>query len=267
MYRLTRITKENEEYFRELLPEGGLKPNDQALGVFTEEEDSAAAAVFAREGKEASLNWLFVAPEYRRAGIGLHLLGTAEELMNKNTELIRLSYFDDVTGMEDLLQKLGYYTVSGNTVYRITPEDFADHPEYQKLQKMQMKKQPISLDGLLREERQKLLEALSKEYRGAELLRECDPAKSFCFKEEDGSFSGCILTKKLEEEEYLVLLLYNTGSVRQSLTLIKAFLTEGMAITFVEANAHVKSLVESLEKGRTKKLQRKQMKLAVKTIG
>ena len=266
MYSLTRIAKENEEYFEDLLPEGGLKPGDQALGVFSEEEDPVAASVFRKEGKEVSLEWLFVDPDYRRQGIGLHLVGTAEELINEKVDMIRLSYYSDTEGMEELLQKLGYYTISGNTVYRITPEDLADNPEYQKMQRMPVKKEPVPLDRLLREERAKLLSFLSAEYRGTELLSECDPAHSFCIAEEDGSYSGCILTKKLEEDLFQILLLYNTGGVMQAIVLLKAFLTDGMSITFVEANSHVKSLAESLEKGREKKLQKKQLKIAVKRI-
>ena len=108
--------------------------------------------------------------------------------------------------------------------------------------------------------------SLTAEYRGEELLAECDPAHSFCIAEEDGSYSGCILTKKLEEDLFQILLLYNTGGVMQAIVLLKAFLADGMSITFVEANSHVKSLAESLEKGREKKLQKKQLKIAVKRI-
>ena len=89
MYSLTKIAKENEEYFEDLLPEGGLRPGDHALGVFSEEEDPVAASVFRKEGNEVSLEWLFVDPDYRRQGIGLHLVGTAEELLSEKADIQR----------------------------------------------------------------------------------------------------------------------------------------------------------------------------------
>ena len=274
MFSLSRITKENEEYFEDLLPEEGLKRNEQALGVLTEDEDAVAALVFAREDNIISLEWLYVDPDYRRQGVGLHLLGAAIELMENKGELMRAAYYEDMEGMPELLDKLGFYSLDGNATYQISIDAIRDSSEIVKLQKMHLKKQPIPLDVLLREERDRLLQYLSESCDARLFLQNCDPKTSFCMQEEDKSVSGCLLTKKLEENRFQVQLMLNTGGVMQSLVLLKTFLEQcigdemkGAELLFVAANPHVISLVERLTKDAGEEgVSKKQLRIAIREI-
>ena len=266
MYKLTRIVKENMEFFEDLLPEGGLQPGEEALGVLSEEDDTVAACVFRKEGDTVTVEWLYVDPEYRRRGVGGNLLKTLADFAKEKAEILRLSYYNDSEGVEEMLKGQDFFFLSGNTVCTLLVDDLLDCPEVKKMERMQVRKQPTPLNTLLREEKMKLLSCLSECYQAKLLLADCDPTHSFCIKEEDGQFSGCLLTKKLEEKHYQVSLLYNSGNVMQAVFLLKSIMEEGITLTFVVANSHVKSLLENLTKGGEGKIQKTQLKIAFREL-
>ena len=98
--QLTRITDENLEYFRPLLPEEGIDPWAEGLGVIGDDDRPCAAALARLEQDEIAVEWLFVHPEYRNRGIGSHLLRAMEVYGSQKAQAIRVSFPDAAEDLE-----------------------------------------------------------------------------------------------------------------------------------------------------------------------
>ncbi len=119
--QLTRIEKENEEYFMHLCPED-LLTDDRLLklGVIDDEEEPVSVCVTGVSKNLANIMWLYTDPEKRERGAGTFLLDELLRLGEESgLEGIIVSYSSQDEDMDDFLSERGFLVGSDEKFYRV----------------------------------------------------------------------------------------------------------------------------------------------------
>lgn len=177
--QLTRVTKENLEYFRAYLPIENVTPKQEALVFITEDGFSCAAALVSGADREAALDWIFVHPEYRRKGIGSTFLKKMENLLKEETSVFSASYPAGAEGMDDFLVQNGYLLTEGGNVYTVPLASLRKDPEAQKFKNMAGKLEVYTLASLNKEERLAVSAFLEEQFGEQAALFRYHPNLSF----------------------------------------------------------------------------------------
>lgn len=274
MKKLTRITKNNLSWFLPLLPEEGIGRGEGAFGVIDDDGAACASIVLRKEGKALSVEWLFVHPDSRRQGIGSSLLIAMDELFSGKAESIGLSWYEEIEGFSDLLLKCGFFPGEGDPAYLLYLDGLKDCSEVRRIRGMMINDMTTPVGELSLEERKKFAEFLKEETKTAGFLNSCSREYSFVLKENGVDFSGCLLTEEIEPNVFSVSLFYSQTQSLHSVSLLKSFAQKceakglnGVVLSLVASNPHVRSLVENIAKDGEDSIVKSQMKYALKMIG
>lgn len=274
MKTLTRITKNNLTWFLPLLPEEGIGRGESACGVIGDDGAACAAIVLRREEEAVIVEWLFVHPDYRRQGIGIHLLGAMGDLFTGKASSIRLSWYDEIEGLSDLLLKCGFFPGEGDPAWLLYLDGLKDSSEVRRIRGMMINDMTTPVGELSLEERKKFADFLKEETGTDRFLNPCSREFSFVLRENGVDFSGCLLTEEVEPDVFSVSLFYSQSQSPHSVSLLKSFAEKceaegrsGVVLSLVAANPHVRSLVENIAKDSEDSVVKSQLKYAVKMIG
>ena len=254
MMELTRITKENLEYFRLYLPPGHATPEQEALGLIADDGVPCAAALISGAEGQAAIDWLYVHPEYRRKGAGSTLLEKTENLLAVETDSLSISYPAEIPGMDELLDANGYLITEGDPIYAISLAELKDSPEVKTLKKMGEKGEACPISSLGEEEKESLLDFLEDELGPEANFLKCDAKLSMTLLDEKRRVISCILIQRMEDQETLfVSLLASRGSGQATAVLGKALqlvdsdpALQDYTIRFISNNEHIDRFVENL---------------------
>lgn len=251
---LTRITKDNLEHFRIYLPPGHITPEQEAVGLVSDDGYACAAALISGEDTQAAIDWLYVDKEYRRIGAGTAFLEQMEELLKGEADSFCVSYPSDIEGMDEFFAVNGYLITDGDPIYSISLAELKDSHEARTLKKMAEKEDVRTLDSLNQEEREALFDFLEGEYGPeAELLR-ADFKLSLVTLDPKHRVNSCLLIENIGDDKTLfVTLLASKGGPKATAVIGKALTVIGdnkdfddYMLQFVSVNENIDRLAESL---------------------
>lgn len=173
--KLTRVSKENLEYFRAYLPIENITSAQEALLFLSEDGHSCAAALVSGTDGETALDWFFVHPRYRRKGIGSTFLKSMENLLKEETDFFSISYPAGVEGMDAFLVRNGYFLTAGDNVYTIPLASLRKDPDAQKFKYMAGKLEVCTLASLNTEERAEVFAFLEEQFGEQARFFRCNP--------------------------------------------------------------------------------------------
>ena len=199
---LTRITKDNLEFFRPFFPQGQATPDQAGVGLIDDKGMPCAAAVLSGMDGEAALDWIYVHPDHRRRGVGSELLQKIEELLKKETDAFSASYPANLAGMDDFLMANGFFLTEGNIVCTVPLAELQALPEVKKLKKMAEKDDIRTLASLNKTERTAFLGFLGAQFEQEGPVFRCDPELSFAAFD-GGHVSGALLIERQDEVQIL----------------------------------------------------------------
>ncbi len=121
---LTRITNENMEYFRHLMPEFISGDDDLVkLGAIEEDEAASVCAVCIRENM-ACIKWLYTDPDMRERGAATELMRLVKELVSDmDLKGFIVDFTDDDEYMDTFLESQEFLIGSNEDVYIVPTED------------------------------------------------------------------------------------------------------------------------------------------------
>lgn len=270
--QLTRVVKKNLEFFMPLLPPGGMGEGNSGLGVIGDDGRPCAVLVAALSEEEIAVKWIYVHPDYRRKGIGCHLLRAAELYGRKKASAIRVSYPEGQEGCDRFFREEGYYVCRGDEILCVTLDEEAKNEEFRKLVEAKPKKEVVSLEKLPRKDRPIFAEFLRYHMGSREYLRDCTFQYSYCTRNEDGSFESCLLVKDMGEGSFQPVLLFNDGGAENPVELLRRFFRDlereehpFVFLQFVTPNASVIRFVERMAKN-PEIIEHFQVRCAVKAL-
>ncbi len=143
--QLTRIEKENEEFFMHLCTEE-LLTNDRLvrLGVIDDEEEPACVCVVGACENLAGILWMYTAPEKRGQGIGRYMMDRLSEFAEESgLEGIVATFSLKDQGMDDLLTDAGFLVNYDYNYYRIPISEIVFSREIDLLPEPQKNDAPV----------------------------------------------------------------------------------------------------------------------------
>ena len=122
---LTRIEKENMEYFAHLCPEDILEDEELLrLGVLDDDGEAVSMCAAGVNADKCTVEWLFTDPDKREQGAASVLLKHLDELAEGiNLEGIEVKFSEDDDELSELLPQLGYLTAADTQMYSVPISD------------------------------------------------------------------------------------------------------------------------------------------------
>ena len=265
--KITRITSDNSDAFRELMPEN-IAESDGYLHLGAVSDDNVGCGcISARiEGKVLLIDWLYILPEYREEGAGEKLLKTALLLSKDVTDRAEIVFSADAEGMEEFLSGQDFLVEEDEGIFRVPLSDILYSSMMEEIldtvKTPEMKVKVVSpefMDGLGN--------FLKEKGNDLQLLEDISQNLSLVRLNKDGAVTGCLLTRDAGDKDLEVRAFYNDGSVSgiSELTVGMYILTrkdyedyslvfadrEGNAIAYIE-----KMTGEDIDRYRTKGIYR-----------
>ncbi len=253
---ITRVEKENYEWFEPLLPEERADSGDQILGVIGDDGSPVAAAIISGQEKTAILKWIFVHPDYRRQGAATRLLWTATVNLRKQYHVMQASWLSDMEGIDGFLTDMGFYITKGDPVSIVPVKELLfrmnSHGKVSGGESSSFSHAP-TLDEMKQSDYVKLRKLMRETPEGEAFLSICERKYSFCLMDPDGEPKGCILLRSINEDILQIDYLYSTlGETRTALLLrsalsrAKSLGLENRVIQFVSAKAGAVRFIEKI---------------------
>ena len=253
---ITRVEKENFDWFEPLLPEERADNGDQILGAIGDDGSPVATAIISGEGKTAILKWIFVHPDYRRQGAAARLLWTATVNLRKQYHVMQASWLSDMEGMDGFLQDMGFFVTKGDPVSIVPVKELLfrmnSHGKTSTEEGGEQRFAP-TLDEMKQSDYAKLRKFMRETPEGEAFLSICDRKYSFCLMDTDGEPKGCILLRSINEDILQIDYLYSTlGETRTALLLrsvlsrVKSLGLENRVIQFVSAKSGAVRFIEKI---------------------
>ncbi|MBQ6132792.1 MAG: GNAT family N-acetyltransferase [Lachnospiraceae bacterium] len=253
---ITRITKENIEYFLPLLPEGMDFSRYSLLGLIGDDDEAVAAMALSGTSAMVEIEWLYVDHEKRRRGVASLFLQLLAEAFQDEVEAICVSYPPDLDGADEFFYSNGFFQTEGDAVWLITVKDALELPEIKKIKKLKERQdiKAYTLDKLSGGLGRLFKQFVREETGDTLLLDSCDPAVSIgIIDTEKMEFNSCILVDRLAESRYQISLLLNRGNGILVAYLIYAFLElcekkdlSDITLQFAAVNEHVERFAQTL---------------------
>ncbi len=111
---LTGIGEENIASFANVISRREINSGKLAAGVI-EDDKAVAAAVFSEDEGVVFIDYLYVAPEYRRRGIAGRLLREALPAFGPGP--VQAAFTDDQEGLYPFFDKMGYYLIRDTGIF------------------------------------------------------------------------------------------------------------------------------------------------------
>ncbi|MBQ6441604.1 MAG: GNAT family N-acetyltransferase [Lachnospiraceae bacterium] len=252
--KLTRITKENLEYFRMFLPPGHATQDQEALGLLTDDDIPCAAALISGTNGDAALDWIFVHPNNRRQGAGSILLEQIENLLRKETDSFSVAYPGESAGLDDFFAANGYLLTDGDAVYTLSLSELQKGAEARLLRKMSEKESVSALSALDASEKMSFLDLLVEEYGPDAHYFRCEPRISVAKLDQKRRVSSALLIAQDDVSKTLFL----SAMVSKDKTSTMAVLGKALRITeddpafadyriqFVSGNGSIDNLIHAM---------------------
>ncbi|MBO4900358.1 MAG: hypothetical protein J5509_08695 [Lachnospiraceae bacterium] len=223
---LTRIEKENEEYFSHLCPDELMNDEDlMTFGVIDDEGYASCACAVGVSENMGSLKWIYTVPDLREKGSASFLLKEIEEL-GQELELdgLQVQFRASAEDLDDFLADSGYLVGIDSQVYSVPISDLIYGRVVEEL--LSKRSGDAHVCGLPTdtEKKHKVITALAEIY-------ELDPAifsdissqySVICFDENNKPESAIFVTEYGDEDLFVNYLL-SDGSVSSICELIGAF--------------------------------------------
>lgn len=252
--KLTRITKENLEYFRMFLPPGQATSEQEALGLITEEGVPCAAALISGADQDVALDWLYVHPDNRRQGAGSELLEKIEDLLRSETDALSVAYPDEIKGLDEFFTANGYLVTNGDAVYSLSLMELQETTESKALKKMADKEEVSMLSSLNPDEKAAFLDYLVENFGPEAHYFRCEPKLSLAAMDQNRQILAALLIATDDVTKTLFLsALASKGRDGAKAVLGRALriLETGgdygeYSIQFVSGNPSIDSLMETI---------------------
>ncbi len=199
--KLTGIWEENREYFSDLLPD---VTDDNAIVIGAIEDDTAvAAAVFSETNSLIYVDYIMVAPQYRRKGIGSALIKEfLSELKEMGADCVNAvipGELEDVLGM---FGSLGFGITEGGRSYITKAENFYSSERVKNLMEKKFSCGIQNIRDLTASDRRKLSEYMDESGTDPIILKDPALEPSLCFASIDDKTlepHACILCERNED--------------------------------------------------------------------
>ena len=253
---ITRVEKENIDWFEPLLPAERTDSDDQILGAIGDDGSPVATAIISGEGMTANLKWIFVHPDYRRQGAAARLLWTAAVNLRKQYHVMQASWLSDMEGMDAFLREMGFFITKGDPVSIVPVKELlfrmnshGNHGKEEEHHKIQVP----TVEELKQRDLTKLRQLLKGTAEGTAFFTVCDKKYSFCLTDAEGEPKGCLLIRSINEDILQIDYLYSTlGETRTALLLrgilgrVKEMGLDNRLVQFVSAKAGAVRFIEKL---------------------
>lgn len=203
--RLTRITEENQDYFHLFLPPGPITPEQEGLGILTDDGDPRGVALLSGTDGDAALDWFFVHPGYRRQGIGSEFLEKIEDVLRDGMTSCSVSYPAETEGVDEFLIGNGYFVTEGDCLYSVPLASIRKQPEAVRLRKSAANEDVRTLSSLNQKEREAFFAFLDNEFGGQAKSFRCDPELSFAAFDENRLVSAAVVMIQEPESKDLFI--------------------------------------------------------------
>jgi GNAT superfamily N-acetyltransferase len=252
---LTGIGNENAAAFQKLLPELSLSDYTVAIGAI-EDGHAAGVALYNVLADALILDYIFVAEEYRRRGIGEALvLDFLEEIQDSGAAALHVNYPEKEKDLHAFFLALDFLLFRDGTAYRLRVERLLQSKPLAKLLKVPGTHTVIPVSRLKEVDRQVLKTAMIGQNLDETALddRSLTPALSLASMDEKGMPAACILVQKVKHEIAVIYLVNFSPNPMQLVDLLRAFKAAIMDIAqiddefvFVTMDDRMKLFVEKL---------------------
>ncbi len=160
---LTGIGIENMDAFAWLMPGMALENYRVAIGAI-EDERAVGVALYNDLGDALMLDYLYVAEEYRRRGIGTALIEDfLEEIKDTGAAALHVNYPELSEELHKFFLKLGFKLYRDGISYRASVKSFLSSKSLKKLLGTSSKNKVVPVAELNKNERQLLKRSMDKE--------------------------------------------------------------------------------------------------------
>ncbi len=250
--QLTRIVSENYDAFDPLL--GGVKINPEQLGVGAVEDGKAVgAAVFSALNETLIVDYIYVAGEYRKQGIGRALIENTHETLG--TEKLLATFIDYREDLMAFFKRLGFSLAPDTDCYKLPAKEFLNSEPVKKLIKMKISCTVETVADMKYQDKYELQDNLRR-FAAQEIFDENElfmPLSLVTYKQGTQDIATCMFCEKYEKEIIITLLTSFTNNVADITTLFSAFgkavvaeNLEDCELYFVSANDSVDALIHKL---------------------
>lgn len=211
--KITRITANNIEAFRPLMPdEISYDESLLHLGAVTDDEMGCGCISAHIDGKVLFIDWLYTLPEYREEGVGDMLFKTVFLLSRESVDRIDVTFSEDDEGMEDFLMEHDFLVEEDEGIFRVPLEDLLySSMMYDMLETVSVP--DLSVKVVSSENIEELKKYLEEKGNDPRILEDISQALSIVRFDKENRIAGCLLTKDLGEKNLEVAAFYNDGSV------------------------------------------------------
>lgn len=206
---ITVIKDENQSYFQAMMPDYLWRDTDLAIGVI--EEGTACALLAIKEEEQMwKINWLIVADEFRRQGIGFELLMSVHELAGAvgiDTVYCQFSENDSAAALGGCLEKCMFRKDPFESpIYRVSFGEISSRYVEHEINDKTAHPMPLAeVTSRSFRKFQKIFSERNREDDAAPTLKELheyDPDASFLLMREGEPVGGILLQK--EDDVYVL---------------------------------------------------------------
>ena len=252
---LTKLSKENIDYFKPAL--GGIGINPEQLGIGAIEDGKAVgAAVFSSLNELLIVDYIYVDEQYRRQGIAKNMIEQTAEALKP--ERILTSFLEDEKELGDFFRNLGFFVAPDTEYYSIPVESFLESDAIQKLLKKKPTGKVETIDEMKHADKYELLGNL-RAHAAQEIFDQDElfmPLSMVTYLAGTEIVATCAFCEKHSKDIIVTLITSFNDDVTNIMNLFSAFaqavvklnLTD-CNIHFVNANEGIKKVVEKLVPG------------------
>ncbi len=223
---LTGIGIENIEAFLPLMPTSGATDYRVAIGAI-EDDKAVGVALYNDLGDALMLDYIYVAPEYRRRGIGSAMIDDfLKEIEGTGAVAIHINYPEQSEELHKFFEASGFRLYRDGISWRIPVEALLNSKSLAKLLKAPSKNKVLTMAELNRHEQQILRNAMVKEKMDPSIVGDstlCDALSLVTLNVEKDAPMACIFSQKSRNEICVLYLVNFTRDPMQLVDLFRAF--------------------------------------------
>ena len=260
---ITRIAKENVEYFEPLMPGQSLDDYQLCVGAIAD-GTACGVCLFDFLGGALILDYIYVAKKFRRNGIASKMIISVKQLAENPGELpMHVSYSEAAGDLHAFFSNMGFLIFREGESYRVPAETFLSSEAFSKMMKIKAGHKVKTLSKLTKTEKLLFKGALYDEDCDTDILDNANVSKElsyFSFNKESGDPEACLLCR---ENGDTIIILYMFIFKKDATALIDIIRKlkedvqtgrdmEKSEILFVTMDKKVKAFAEKLVDDKTK---------------
>lgn len=251
--RVTNISDDNIDYFRELAPEEDFE-NENLIWLGVVDSDGTACGVIGAGVFEelAYIDWIYVDPAYRKKGAGRALLKWMKTVLwEAQVKAVEISFSDEAEDLEEFLMEEGFFIETDEEIYSVPLKEliFSDVIDTS-LKTRRMENPVVTLSEM--KDPGELYDYLSD--NGIPFSMKADRLEhSLVLLNENGRICGCMLISEGGNGDLEISYLLTRGLKRGAIDLFFKFRDmvvengrEENSIIFTDRSGEVSSIIEML---------------------